>query len=257
MNRGSSLIIQSNRSDYREIQGFKFNKLQDSINSALELINPDEQRDFLELDHSEHFPKEVFSSLIELCINDKRLFRAIKIITQSRNLPEELSTSAYFVALETVKNIIVEENINKIKPFKNEKLAKQSINKLKNMICEINETEFNDKEAILRKLENLDHLGNNESFFKAFELLNITLTKEDKERIKMRNRFLHGNIPFQDEPEDGKVKQLHIIELKAHFLTCALILKYAGFNGFLKNSLKFLDRIKFDDSIEESLFREI
>lgn len=254
--RDEVTILGFGNSDFTSLQGFRFNQLKDSNISDLELVNPRQHRDYDGLDRMIFFPEEVFLKIIHLCLTDKRWLRAIKIISQARGLPTELEASAFFVSLETIKEIIIEENNDKIAPFKNPKTATDYIEKFKTIIEEIADDEFTNKNAVIRKLNDLNKVGNNESFKLAFGLVGFELTKADIQCISLRNRFLHGNIPFEHEPEQKKERELIKIALNAHLLTCSLILKYANYNGVVKDFLKYWD-LHTKTENQDELFRPI
>lgn len=254
--RNELTILKFSNKDFTKLRGFQFRKIEDSVISTIEIINPRIHKEFEKLSKTIYFPLNIFSKLTELCYNNKRLLRAIRIITQARDQPVEIEAASIFVALETVKQIIIEENIEKISPFKNSTFAKETIDSLKEHISSIPETKFNDKASVLRKLENLNMVGNNDSFKIAFKLVGFELTKDDEKCISMRNRFLHGNIPFENEPEQQKRKELLSITLNAHLLTCSLIFKYAGYNGAVMNFLKYWDLVNKIPN-EATLFRTI
>jgi hypothetical protein len=257
LHKNRKIFLKSEDENFKKITGFKLINTGKSILTGYELFNPWEEKEFLNIEKQNHISENFVSNLITLTLNDIRVFRSIKIIAEARIAPKEIATAAYFVALETIKNIIIEKNEDNIAPFKNKKIAKNLIDRIKELINIIDEDEFNNKIAVERKVDDLNKLGNNESFFKVFQILNIELSKQDKDCLKARNRFLHGNVPFVDEPDENKLNQLQIIELKAHSLTCALILKMAGYEGYMKNSLKFIDAIGYDNSSEEPFFRKI
>lgn len=241
--RNELTILKFSENDFTKLSGFQFRKVEDSIISTVEIINPRIHKEYKKLAKTIYFPLDIFSKLTELCYNKKPLLRAVRIITQARGQPVEIEAASIFVALETVKQIIIEENIKKTSPFINSTFAKETIASLKEHVSLIPETKFNDKASVLRKLENLNMVGNNDSFKLAFELVGFKLTKDDQKCISMRNRFLHGNIPFENEPEQQKKKELLNITLNAHLLTCSLILKYAGYNGAVMNFLKYWDLV--------------
>lgn len=249
-------ILKFDNSDFSNFAGFQFKKTRDSVISSLELINPRQHKDFMGLSKTEYFPINIFSKLSELCYNKKPFLRCISMINQARNLNVENQAASIFVALETIKQIIVDENIKSISPFVDPVFARKTIQEFKMTISNISESEFNDKASVLRKLENLNMVGNNDSFKLAFKLVGFPLTQEDEKCIAMRNRFLHGNIPFEDEPQSKREKGLRNITLKAHFLTCSLILKYAGFNGVVKDFLKYWDLMN-DIPNDDLLFKSI
>lgn len=254
--RNEVTILKFRNLDFTNLLGFQFRKIEDSIISNVELINPKEHKRYLGLTQTNYFPQELFSKLTEICFHNKPLLRAIRIITQSRGLAVEIEAASIFVALETIKQIIIEENLEKTSPFINSSLATDTIEEFKNVILSIDINEFNDRDAVIGKLNALNRIGNNKSLKHAFKLVGFNLTKEDERCIAMRNRFLHGNVPFENEPEQKKKKELLKISLQAHLLTCSLILKYIGYKGVVKDFLVYWDSINGVDN-ENSLFRTI
>jgi hypothetical protein len=229
--------------------------LHDIIRAKLEKgeITNDEGASLLE---KGHISKEVFSNMTTKARNDNRFLRALKIITEGNEYPLEIRASAYSVALETIKNIIIEENEEKINPFKEKAFARITIKQLQAIINPLDEIHFNNKGAILNKLEQLNQVTNTDSFKIAFSICNFVLTESDEEALVKRNDFLHGRIPFEDETETWLNKELKFITYKLHFLVTALIMKYCGFNGLLKNNPKFFSVFAENNKvIDEPLFR--
>ena len=85
----------------------------------------------------------------------------------------------------------------------------------------------------------------------------MELTGNDEEALLKRNDFLHGRIPFEDEDESKKDQELRYITYKLHFLVSILILKYAGFEGFVKNNPRFSALTIGNKLINEPFFRLI
>ncbi|MFC4815545.1 hypothetical protein [Flavobacterium sp. GCM10023249] len=255
--RESITILKFKQEDFSNIIGFKFKKLDDSIVSLLEIYNPDLHKDYFDLKETFFFPTEIFSNLCQLSYNSKPLLRAIRTLTQARNQPVEIETAAYFITLETVKQIIIEENEDKISPIKDKAFAKYIVRQLRAIIKPLAEENFNDKNAVIRKIENINGIANADGFNLAFQIMGIQLTKDDQECINNRNKFLHGSIPFDHDTKENRRKELSKINLNAHLITCALILKYAGYSGPIKNYLKYLDLINNLKSINQPLFRTI
>lgn len=255
--RNHVTIIRFQNPDFSNIEGFRFKKLKENVISQLEIYNPQEHKEYFNLSETLFFPIRDFSNLCQLSYNSKPLLRAIRTLTQARNQPIEIETAAFFITLETIKQLIIEENEEKISPFKNKKSAKSAVKKLRDIIKSLPGEEFNDKEAVIRKIENINSIGNTDGFKLAFELMGINLTSEDINCINNRNKFLHGNIPYDHETKENRKKELSKINLNAHLITCALILKYAGYNGPLKNYLKYLDLMNGHYLINQPLFRII
>jgi len=177
-------------------------------------------------------------------------------MTESSNYPLEIKASTYSVALETIKNIIIEDNQEKINPFKSKKVASSTIKILKSEIEKIDDSEFNSKESVLNKVEQLNQVGNKDSLILSFKLLNLTLTEDDKRCINMRNDFLHGRIPYNSESGDKDNELQHIV-YKLHLLVTSLIMKNAGYSGLMLNYIKLVELLYFKKKIEEPLFRRI
>ncbi len=255
--RDEVYILKSNTCKFEKIEGFQIRKIEDTL-KGIQAISPRDHKDFDKtLTKKEYLSETVFSNLIQQCLNDPRLLRAIKIITESFEYPFEIQAATYSVSLETIKNIIIEKNEEKINPFKDKKIAGQVIADLKKVIELVDITNFNSKETVLKKIEQLNQIGNTDSFFAMFHLLTIKLNEDDERCITKRNDFLHGRIPFENEPEDFKNNELKHIVYKYHFLLCAAILKNAGFSGYLMNNLRFAGELQLNKKIYEPFFRKI
>lgn len=241
------------------ISGFHFRKIEESIN-GMPSIDPELYRD---LDKNKMPPKylspDFFSNMVSKSLFDLRLFRSIKIITESFKYPLEIKASTYSVALETLKNIVIEENEEKINPFKSKGIASKTIQGFKCAINELDDLVFNNKKAVLNKLEQLNQVGNRDSFILAFKLLGVSLNMDDENCISMRNEFLHGRIPYENEIHEKEEKdyQLQHIVYKLHLLITSLIFKYCGYSGYMLNNIKLIDLIHFKKNIKEPLFRQI
>ena len=132
-------------------------------------------------------------------MSDKRILRACKLIAEPRGIKTELAAACYCVALETISSILVKESHEKLKPIKDDEQRDLLIEKLKMVVEDWDDSDFNDKAAVLKKIDNIGQVGNNDKFFKSFELKDISLTNEEEEFLKKRNAYLHGNLPFKNE----------------------------------------------------------
>ena len=244
-------------SDFTKLTGFRVKQVNESIITNYELFNTREFKAYFNTKSLYFFPKNIISDLSNSCYTNPRFLRALRILCNARQKPVEIEASSIFVVLETIKDLILINNTEKVSPFKDDEFAKKIIKEFKQKIESLDDSNFNRKNSVLNKLQDLNKPGNNESFRLAFELVGFELSKNDKNCIAMRNRFLHGNMPYDNEVQDERQKQLAKISLSAHFLTCCLILKYIGFDGYAKNFLKFLDITNEIDEVDEKLFRKI
>ncbi|MFH6989247.1 hypothetical protein ACHRVW_16015 [Flavobacterium collinsii] len=256
--RDEMYILQSSENDFKLITGFHYRRIENSLSSGMEVVSPNLIWEITKL----HDPKgyinlEVFSNIVTKAFEDKRFLRALKIISEANEYPLEIRASAYSVALETVKNIVIEEHSEKINPFKDKKVARDTIKSLKEIIIPIDVSYFNSKDTVLNKLEQINQVTNKDSFKIAFSLCDFSLTDIDEIALLKRNDFLHGRIPFEDEEDQKQNHELKFITYKLHFLVTTLILKYCKFNGLLKNNPKFFSVFAEDNKeIAEPLFRK-
>jgi hypothetical protein len=253
--RGEVTVLKFEDGNFTNLIGSKFKRLKKSINSSVELISPRKYSSFKKLDRTAFFPLETFSTLCNLCSKSKPLLRAVRIITESKELPVEIQAASLFVALETIKQVIIDENIDALSPIKRE-FETEVKDSLKNKIVEIDDSKFNNKSIILKKIENLNKVANNDGFNQAFAISKFELSKEDKRCIKMRNEFLHGRIPFEDEDDQKREKKLLGTTLDISLLTSALILKHSKYSGPILDYLKYWDQVN-DIPNDRPLFREI
>lgn len=254
--RDEIFILQSKTSAFEVITGYQFSRLEES-RQGVSAIDPKMAKEFYKAQTTSYMPVENFQTLIQTSFDDVRFLRAIKIITESFGYPSEIRTATYSVALETLKNIILENNQDRINPFKNKTDAKRIIKDLKSIVNSNDDSLFNNKNAVLTKLEHLNQVTNSDGFILAFKLLGIELSTEDEECIGMRNDFLHGRIPFQNEREYND-EELNRTVFKFHYLVTSLIFKMIGYRGFLVNNLKMIDVLRYkryDPNVP--LFKEI
>lgn len=256
--RDEMYILQSSNNDFKLITGFQFRRIEDSLSSGMEVVSPNLIWEITKVNNSKGYINlEVFSNFVTKAFEDKRFLRALKIISEANEYPLEIRASAYSVALETVKNIVLEEHSEKINPFKDKKVASKAIKSLKEVIIPIDISYFNSKETILNKLEQINQVTNKDSFKIAFSLCEFSLTDIDELALLKRNDFLHGRIPFEDEEGVKQNHELKFITYKLHFLVTTLILKYCKFDGLIKNNPKFFSVFAEDNKeIDEPLFRK-
>jgi hypothetical protein len=199
----------------------------------------------------------IFSNLVTKAIQEEGLFRAMKIIAEANNFPSEIRASAYSVALETIRNLIIEDNKEKVAPIKNHAVAKELKRKFKELVDGLDETDFSNREALYKRINDFNQLPNKDSFKAAFELVGLVLTEEDLKCIESRNAFLHGRMPI--EQLENAESEIKYFTQKLHFLASALILKYCGYSGWMLNSHKYLELFdsNYTKRVDEPTFRKI
>jgi hypothetical protein len=252
--RDELYLIQYTDNTFNHINGFHYRRIEDSK----EGLSSFDARLFDQFKGTGHsaFPREIFQSLIKKCLDDNRLLRAMRIITESADYPIDIRASVFSVALETMKNIILEENVERINPFKSKATASKLIKSFHEKLNSIDPTEFNNRESVQKRIEQLNQVGNKEGFILSFKLLEIVLNEDDRICLEKRNDFLHGRLPYEGEfvREDNELQ--HFV-YKQHFLLTALVFKLVGYKGHLINNWKLVDLIHFKKRFNEPLFRVI
>jgi len=256
--RDERWMVTSDSPSFDHIKEFKFDRLADSVDAQDELLNPFLHLDYNKLSERLWLKEEVFNNLVQMSLDDRRILRAVKLIAEGRGVPVELGVSTYCVALETVKSIVLEKNEAALGPIQDKEIEESIKQALKGVIGKWPPDERLDKERLLRKIDDINKISNNEGFLKAFEVLGISLTDEDKKFIRRRNRFLHGEIPFKGEdPGDPHQFELKKVSLHLLMLTASLVLKMAGYEGPVLNFWKLWEIYRGENKEPVQLFRDI
>ncbi len=255
--RDQKYVLQSEDNTFKKITGFKFSSEDDSISSNMEVVSPM----LLSMKSNVvtgHVSLKILSNICTKAFIDKRFLRTLRIICEGNTYPLEIRASTYSVALETIKNIVNEEYSEKINPFKNKKYAETAIKTLTEAVSKMENENFNNKDVVIKKLKQLNQVTNKDSFKMAFEMCGMKLSSADEDALLLRNDFLHGRLPFENEEEFKHNQELKYITYKLHFLVSILIMKYCKYEGFILNSPKLFSVLAPDGKeIKEPLFVSI
>lgn len=233
--QGETYYFASKDADFSLIEEFGYESNNKRTIKSYSTIVPDELIKGISMQKKygdTKLPMIVFNEIVEKSISQPELLRCIRLISEAGDLPLELKTSIYSVAIETMRNIVQRKPTKNSTPFKDAKIAKNFILAVKEILDEIPLDSFNSKEAVVKKVENINQVGNTESYIEAFKALGISLTTDDIEALKMRNQFLHGRIPFDFDYESAE-SELNFVSDKLFQLVSYLILKYCGFHGIV------------------------
>ncbi|RZA01101.1 MAG: hypothetical protein EOP47_11955 [Sphingobacteriaceae bacterium] len=237
------------------IKHFSYYKLDES-KKGLEAVRPRDIVDFIKTEDllERYLNSKVLSNLIEYSLENSAFLRAATIISESHGYPLEIKASTYSVALETLKNIIIEKNQDKINPIKIKTVARDIVKILKETVNNhLQESDFNNRDLYLQRIEQLNQIGNTDSFMKAFELMGLYLNDKDRDCLTKRNDFLHGRIPFEEQPGQPINTELATVVMRLHLLLCALMLKMTGYSGFLFNNMRY----RFPELENEPIYRNL
>jgi hypothetical protein len=185
---------------------------------------------------------KVFNALTSLFHENDSLSRAAFIILEANNLALELKAAAYCVAYEAIchtlktrltietPSVIEKENwLQRVKPFFDDGLAQ---------LFKQGKIDQNAHDILSRKVNNLNQPTNKDSLTAPFKHFNYELKDYEAKAIDDRNRFLHGSVPIKTNDLEIASQQLYFTALTIHKLSYILILKLAGFEGYIINYIK-------------------
>lgn len=198
---------------------------------------------------SDKFSEVIFSLL---SINNLKSFSAF------------LKAGLYSIVLEMITSIIANEikvkddEVDEILKDENKSLKKELQKKLNDTaknFYEENGLEFDDS-IVSKRLNGIYNPLNTNKLLEAYELLDISLSKQEKKNVNLRNKFLHGTTPYKDKDFKVLSSKLLYINLELNYLVNALIFNYIGYNGVLKNLSKiYLDYTQLDELEGKEYFK--
>jgi len=251
--RDEVYIFQSKDKAFQHLTGIQFRQVEESLD-AVPAIAPRIAREVSKAAVTTYMDKSILAALVSGCLQDERLLRAIKLMTESTRAPMQIRAASFSVALETMKNIIISANEEKVSPME-KAFGRKVIKELKIVLNTFPAETFKNKAMVVKKIDNLNQVGNTEAFQLCFELVGIKLQQSELDCIRLRNDFLHGRIPFEDEVALDHLL-LQRITLQLHQLVCGLILKYKGFSGQLINNMTYIE-LQNGWAVTGPLFRAI
>lgn len=219
------------------------------------------------------FPTESFSNLCELIITRGGILRSVILFVSHNSTTLEMKIPTLYVALEnitkalTVKGAEVTKLIDNPKieqDIKKEiKLTVKNINQIKrdNLPSNLSESEKKEYEAgfarVLNKFHNYNKGTNNKKLIEPFALYGYKLSQEEENLILIdRNKFLHGddfsNINLNYEFE---FRELFHISMKLQKLIAILLLKAAGYSGYILNNAKIYEYISEKNLKENEMIK--
>lgn len=203
-----------------------------------------------------------FSFLCNKLINNDDFTATILLIIESTKASLIFRPSGYSIALETLSDIIIGAEKEKIAPIN----SKQDYKEFKNDLIEVlnkhsTKESFTDINTLQVRIENINQITNLESLKKPFSILGITLLDEDLKVIKSRNDFLHGRVPdFKKQGANRSIElkdyDLYYASVRLYTLLNVLIFKMIGFDNYVLNFPKIYEKnTKF--KVKENYYRKV
>lgn len=249
-----TFTIYSLKPDFTNINCFDYEKPNLETKVGITALAPRHIKDYFPNSvENPYLEPKILSNLIQSAMVNVGIFRALEILADSLDYPESIRGAVYSVVLETLKDQIINNKSPKFNPIKEKITAQYIRNAFNEIINDLPDEAFNDKAAILKKIAQINQIGNLDGFYKIFEDRGIMLNDHDQETIKHRNNFLHGRLPADASNISEDNKYLTGIILKMHLLISTLLLTDAGYDGYYFNHYKY--RLK--NGSGEPLYRKL
>ncbi|MFL0171629.1 hypothetical protein, partial [Tenacibaculum maritimum] len=188
-----------------------------------------------------------FSSLFKACSNNDKFLGILLLMIETGKNSLLISPITYFVALEQFSSIVVKDKPTP--PIKDKKDFKYLKNGLHNVVIKYENTRIkkdDDLSPIKNRIDNLNQGTNNDKLKSCFNKLNINLLSFDREVIKARNIFLHGDIPNYRKKKNRSINDkdldMYYTSIRIYTLLNMLILKYVGYDNYVINFPKIYEK---------------
>lgn len=179
---------------------------------------------------------DMMQRLFSLIHGDAKVARAVVTIIESANFPLEYQASVRAIVLETLAH-----SIPGPKPILDDMLWESIKTEMDGVIARYKNNEDGEQQisdegfTILgKKINSMNNPTNADSLAKPLEEAGYKLNDNDKEALKMRNTFLHGGLVKGTIEKQSN--ELFYLSLMLHKLACIIILKRAGYEGYILNN---------------------
>ena len=261
-----STFLKTYQSDYSLVSLNKYEYFQDEepvlSDKGLEFPNADKLEPDLK-----PITANVFNCFCTKMVKDADFSRIIYSIMEVNNkqtvLSYPLRCSLYSVILEMLSSYFYKliEKERKYSYFKSEKDKKNFIRSLKEAARKNWPTDKDSSKIadtpIFKKLDNICAPTNNDKLIAPFRYLGISLSDKEEEIIGKRNFLLHGANIFPRKFMDF-VKETQYVNCELNYLVNALILKYVGYSGKIKNLSKiYLSYLEAEQIQDCEVYKDI
>lgn len=202
-----------------------------------------------------------FSKLCQYCYSNDDIKSILLLLIEVQTQTLVSGPGVLSIALETLANVIYEENESTLAPIESKstskKLRKELLKTLDNFNSEI---EVEGIKILKSRIDQINQRTNREKLLIPFHILKIPISPVDVEAIEQRNAFLHGRTPMIQEVEPKSINEAdkfrYYLYLKLYVLVSSVIMKYIGFDNLVVNYPKIYENstgIKLD----EEYYRQI
>ena len=178
----------------------------------------------------------ILQSLFSLIHGDEKISRAVVTTIESAHFPLEYQAGVRAIVLEPLacsapgpKPIPDDGLWNEIKAAMEDVVKRYTNN-------EAGEKQISDESlnVLIKKINSMNNPTNADSLARPLEEVGYVLSANDKYVLKTRNTFLHGGLVKGSA--DTQTSEIFYLSLMLHKLACVIILKKAGFEGYILNN---------------------
>lgn len=202
-----------------------------------------------------------FSKLCQYCHSKDDIKTILLLIIEANNQSLVGAPGILSIALETLSNVIYDENETTLAPIKSKSTSKTIRKELIKIIDSFkNEIEFEGSEILKAKINQINQRTNRDKLLIPFKILKIPITTTDIEAIEQRNAFLHGRTPMVQEIEPRSINEVdkfrYYLYLKLYVLISSVIMKYVGFDNLVLNYPKIYEK-STEIELTEEYYKQI
>lgn len=202
-----------------------------------------------------------FSNLCQCCYENDDIKSILLLLIEVHTQTLVSGPGILSIALETLANVLYEENESALAPVKNKSISKKLRRDLLKVLDNFkDEIDAEGTEIIKSRIDQINQRTNRDKLLIPFKILRIPINSTDIEAIEQRNAFLHGRTPMVQEIEPKSINEAdkfrYYLYLKLYVLVSSIIMKYIGYDNLVVNYPKIHEK---DTGIEldEEYYRQI
>ena len=179
---------------------------------------------------------DILQSLFSLICDDEKISRAVVTIIESANFPLEYQAGVRAIVLETLAR-----SVTGPKPIPDDGLWNELKKGMEEVVKRFTNNEAGEQQisdeslnVLRKKINSMNNPTNADSLARPLEEAGYGLSVNDKDSLKMRNTLLHGGLVKGSVEKQSS--DLFYLSLMLHKFACIIILKKAGFVGYILNN---------------------
>ncbi len=188
-----------------------------------------------------------FSKLCQLCHSNDDVKSILLLLIEVHTQTLVSGPGILSIALETIANVVYEENETKLAPIKSKAISKKIRQSLiKTLELFMDDVGEEGIAIIKNRINQINQRTNRDKLLIPFNILKIPISTIDIEAIEQRNAFLHGKTPMVNSNDSKNLNEAdkfrYYLYLKIYVLISSVILKYVGYDNYIVNYPKIYEK---------------